>query len=81
MEVEFRTDRTPAVFGEPQLSASPVIDEVAAKTRAAAHGGVPLAHHESVHQPKRRKSGMSFQKIAQDDIGFAGSRVLVMLFS
>ena len=43
-EVEFRTDRTQAVFGEPQLSASPVIFEVSEKTRAVVHGGVVMVH-------------------------------------
>jgi len=30
-EVKFRTDRTQAMFGEPQLSASPVVYEIAEK--------------------------------------------------
>ena len=43
-EVKFRTDRTQAVFGEPQLSVSPVVFEVSEKTQAVAHGGVALIH-------------------------------------
>jgi len=43
-EVEFRTDRTQAVFGEPQLSASPVVFGVSEKTRAVAHGVVAMIH-------------------------------------
>ena len=47
-EVEFRTDRTQAVFGAPQLSASPVVFEVAEKTSAVSHGGVALIHQIAV---------------------------------
>ena len=43
-EVKFRTDRTQAEFGRPQLSASPVVYEVAEKTRAVTHGGILLIH-------------------------------------
>ena len=54
VEVKFRTDRTQArrysmgsssvSLGEPQLSASPVVYEIAEKTRAVTHGGIPLIH-------------------------------------
>ena len=43
-EVKFRTDRTQAEFGAPQLSSSPVVFEVSEKTQAVAHGGVALIH-------------------------------------
>ena len=39
-EVAYRTDRTQAEFGEPQLSSSPVVFEVSEKTSGIAHGGV-----------------------------------------
>jgi hypothetical protein len=47
-EVKFRTDRTQAMFGRPQLSVSPVVFEVSEKTRAVAHGGIPLIHQIAV---------------------------------
>ena len=47
-EIKFRTDRTQATFGEPPLSASPVVYEVAEKTRAVANGGIPLIHQIAV---------------------------------
>ena len=47
-EVKFRTDRTQATFGGPQLSASPVVYEISEKTRAVAHGGIPLIHQIAV---------------------------------
>jgi len=47
-EVEFRTDRTQATFGQPQLSVSPVVYEVAEKTSAVAHGGVAMIHQIAV---------------------------------
>ena len=43
-EVEFRTDRTQANFGSPQLTQAPVVYELAEKTRAVAHGGLALIH-------------------------------------
>ena len=43
-EVQFRTDRTWAAFGRPQLSASAVIYEVSEKTRAVVHGGVAVVY-------------------------------------
>ena len=43
-EVAYRTDRTQATFGEPQLSSSPVVFEVSEKTSGIAHGGVALIH-------------------------------------
>jgi len=46
--VEYRTDRTQAVFGAPQLSGSPVVYEVAEKTRAVVHGGVAMIHQNAV---------------------------------
>ena len=47
-EVEYRTDRTQAEFGAPQLSGSPVVYEVAEKTRAVVHGGVAMIHQIAV---------------------------------
>jgi len=47
-EVGFRTDRTQAEFGVPQLSVSPVVYEVAEKTQAIAHGGVAMIHQIAV---------------------------------
>ena len=43
-EVAYRTDRTQATFGEPQLSSSPVVFEVSEKTSGIAHGGVAMIH-------------------------------------
>ena len=43
-QVEFRTDRTQASFGSPQLTQAPVRYEIAEKTKAVAHGGLPLIH-------------------------------------
>ena len=36
------------LLGGPQLSASPVVYEVAEKTRAVTHGGIPLIHQIAV---------------------------------
>ena len=47
-EVAYRTDRTQATPGGPQLSASPVVYEVSEKTRAVAHGGMALIHQIAV---------------------------------
>jgi len=47
-EVQYRTDRTQAVYGEPQLSASPVVYEIAEKSRAVVHGGIPMIHQIAV---------------------------------
>jgi len=47
-EVAYRTDRTQATLGAPQLSASPVVYEVSEKTRAVAHGGMALIHQIAV---------------------------------
>ena len=47
-EVAYRTDRTLATLGAPQLSASPVVDSVAEKSRAVAHGGMALIHQIAV---------------------------------
>jgi len=41
-EVEFRTDRLQAAFGQPQLGSGPVKVELAEKTQAIAHGGMAL---------------------------------------
>jgi hypothetical protein len=49
--VGFRTDRTQAPFGAPQLSAAPVQFELAKKTQAVAHGGLALLH-QIVQQSK-----------------------------
>jgi hypothetical protein len=49
-EVEYRTDRTQATFGAPQLSASPVVYEIAEKTSAVAHGGVAVVCLSMIHQ-------------------------------
>jgi len=43
-EVDFRTDRSQASFGSPQLSTSSVIFEVSEKTHAVPHGGLALIH-------------------------------------
>jgi len=43
-EVVFRTDRTQAHFGAPQLSNAPVRFELAQKIHAVAHGGLALIH-------------------------------------
>src|SRR5215469_17234209 len=43
-EVAFRTDRTQAHFGSPQLFNAPVRFELAQKTHAVAHGGLALIH-------------------------------------
>jgi hypothetical protein len=48
MEVDYRTDHTQAAFGGVQLSSSPVVYEVAEKTRAIAHGGVAMIHQIAV---------------------------------
>jgi hypothetical protein len=47
-EVAYRTDRTQAEFGAPQLSGSPVVYEVAEKTQAISHGGVAMIHQIAV---------------------------------
>jgi hypothetical protein len=47
-EVAYRTDRTQAEYGAPQLSESPVVYEVAEKTQAVAHGGVAMIHQIAV---------------------------------
>jgi hypothetical protein len=47
-EVEFRTDRSHAEFGSPQLSQSEVVYEIAEKTRAVANGGLALIHQIAV---------------------------------
>ena len=43
-QIDFRTDRTQARFGEPQLTQSPVVYQLAEKTQAVAHGGLALIH-------------------------------------
>ena len=43
-QVEFRTDRTQANFGSPQLTQAPVSYEIGEKTQAVAHGGLALIH-------------------------------------
>ncbi|MCL2306340.1 MAG: hypothetical protein FWC43_13425 [Planctomycetaceae bacterium] len=43
-DVDFRTDRTQAPFGGPQLSPAPVTFEVSEKTHAVAHSGLALIH-------------------------------------
>ena len=43
-QIDFRTDRTQANFGSPQLTQAPVVYEIAEKTRAVAHGGLALIH-------------------------------------
>lgn len=43
-QVDFRTDRTRARFGEPQLTQAPVVYQLAEKTQAVAHGGLALIH-------------------------------------
>jgi len=47
-EVAYRTDRSQAPFGAPQLSTSPVPFEVSEKTHAVAHGGLALIHHIAI---------------------------------
>ena len=47
-EVDFRTDRTQAPFGTPQLSEEAVFFDLAEKTRAVAHGGLPLIHQIAI---------------------------------
>ena len=47
-EVVFRTDRTRAPFGSPQLSEEAVFFDLAEKTRAVAHGGLPLIHQIAI---------------------------------
>ena len=47
-EVDFRTDRTQAPFGTPQLSEAAVFFDLAEKTRAVAHGGLPLIHQIAI---------------------------------
>ena len=47
-EVAFRTDRTQAPFGSPQLSEEVVFFDLAEKTRAVAHGGLPLIHQIAI---------------------------------
>ena len=46
--VAYRTDRTQAVFGEPQLSMTPVIYEIAEKTSAISHSGVAMMRQIAV---------------------------------
>jgi hypothetical protein len=47
-QVEYRTDRLKAPFGSPQLAAAPVVFDIAEKTQAVAHGGIPVIHQIAV---------------------------------
>ena len=47
-EVVFRTDRTQAPFGTPQLSEEAVLFDLAEKSHAVAHGGLPLIHQIAI---------------------------------
>jgi hypothetical protein len=46
--VDFRTDRSQASFGGPQLGSAPVVFDLAEKTQAVAHGGLALIHQIAV---------------------------------
>ena len=43
-EVAYRTDRTQAEFGGPQLTVSPVVFEVSERISGIAHGGMAMIH-------------------------------------
>jgi hypothetical protein len=44
----FRTDHTQAPFGTPQLSEESVLFDLAERTHAVAHGGLPLIHQIAI---------------------------------
>ena len=81
-EIKFRTDRTKAAFGGPQLSASPVVYEVAEKTRAVTHGGIPLIHQIAVQcglieRLNEVRNELSTGDLSQNDISAKGTKSVV----